>query len=52
MIEFIEYGTTDSGLKLFARVDEDGLIRMTCTEQNPEYQAYLELQAKQNEGMK
>ena len=41
MIEFIEYGETPSGEKLFARVDEDGLIRYTCTEDDPAYQAWL-----------
>lgn len=45
MIEFIEYGVIDNPLdepkKLFARVDEDGLIRYTCTEDDPAYQAWL-----------
>lgn len=41
MIKFIEYGQNSNGDKLFARVDEDGLIRMTCIEDNPEYQAWL-----------
>ena len=41
MIQFIEYGETDSGQKLFARVDEDGLIRYTCVESDPAYQAWL-----------
>jgi hypothetical protein len=41
MIEFIEYGVNDAGQKLFARVDEDGLIRYTCIESDPAYQAWL-----------
>lgn len=41
MIEFIEYGETASGEKLFARVDEDGLIRYTCVEADSQYQAWL-----------
>ena len=41
MIEFIEYGLTDEGQTLFARVDEDGLIRYTCIESDPVYQAWL-----------
>jgi hypothetical protein len=41
MIEFIEYGETDGGQKLYARIDEDGLIRYTCIESDPAYQAWL-----------
>ena len=29
------------GVKIFARIDEDGLCRVTCTENDPAYQAYL-----------
>ena len=32
---------TENGVKIYARIDEDGLCRFTCTENNPEYQAYL-----------
>ena len=31
----------DLGQKIFARIDDDGLCRFTCTEDNPEYQAWL-----------
>lgn len=41
MIEFIEYGVDSYGNKIFARVDEDGLIRYTCVEEDPAYQAWL-----------
>ena len=41
MTDFIEYGEDRSGNKLFARVDDDGLIRYTCTEDDPAYQAWL-----------
>ena len=41
MIEFIEYGEDTTGTKIYARVDEDGLIRYTCVEQDPAYQAWL-----------
>ena len=27
--------------QIYARVDEDGLIRLSCTEDSSEYQAYL-----------
>jgi hypothetical protein len=29
------------GAKIYARIDEDGLCRVTCTEDDPEYQAWL-----------
>ena len=32
---------TDSGVKIYARIDDDGLCRVTCTEENPDYQAWL-----------
>jgi len=33
--------TTEEGVKIYARIDEDGLCRVTCTEDNPDYQEYL-----------
>ena len=33
--------TTDEGVKIYARIDDDGKCRVTCTEDNPEYQEYL-----------
>jgi hypothetical protein len=30
-----------NGTKIYARIDEDGLCRFTCTEDNSDYQAYL-----------
>jgi hypothetical protein len=33
--------TTDDGVKIYARIDDDGKCRVTCTEDNPEYQAWL-----------
>jgi hypothetical protein len=32
---------TEEGVKIYARIDDDGLCRVTCTEDNPEYQAWL-----------
>ena len=32
---------TNEGVKIYARIDEDGLCRVTCTADNPEYQAWL-----------
>jgi hypothetical protein len=33
--------TNNEGIKIYARIDEDGKCRFTCTEDNPEYQAWL-----------
>jgi hypothetical protein len=33
--------TNDFGVKIYARIDEDGLCRVTCTEDNPEFQAWV-----------
>ena len=33
--------TTFEGVKIYARIDDDGLCRVTCTEENPDYRAYL-----------
>jgi hypothetical protein len=32
----------DEGVKIYARIDDDGLCRVTCTEDNPEYLAWLD----------
>ena len=38
---------TEEGQKIYARIDDDGKCRVTCTEDNPDYQAWLdEAQAK------
>jgi hypothetical protein len=31
----------ENGIKIFARIDDDGLIRVTCLEEDPYYQAWL-----------
>lgn len=46
MIEYIEFGTNDAGQLIYARVDEDKLIRFTCTAENPEYQEWLKEKSK------
>jgi hypothetical protein len=28
-------------IQIFGRIDEDGLMRVSCTEDNPDYQAWL-----------
>ena len=32
---------TDSGKLIYARVDDDGLIRVTCTADHPPFQEWL-----------
>jgi len=36
-----EIGTNSSGQIVYARIDDDGVCRFTCTEDNAEYQAWL-----------
>jgi hypothetical protein len=38
--------TTDMGIKIYARIDDDGLCRVTCTENNPEFQTHIEAGAE------
>lgn len=38
---YIELGVNDEGVMIFGRVDDDGLMRVTCTEQDSGYQAWL-----------
>jgi hypothetical protein len=33
--------TNADGIKIYARIDDDGLCRVTCTEENPDYQEWL-----------
>jgi hypothetical protein len=33
--------TNEDGVKIYARIDDDGLCRVTCTEDNPDYQSWL-----------
>lgn len=34
--------STEDGVNIFARIDDDGLCRVTCTENNPDFQAYIQ----------
>jgi len=34
--------TNEDGIKIYARIDDDGLCRVTCTEDNPEFKAWVE----------
>jgi hypothetical protein len=40
-MKYEQIGTNLAGEAIFGRIDEDGLCRFTCTEDNPEYQAWL-----------
>jgi hypothetical protein len=33
--------TIEDGIKIYARIDDDGLCRVTCAEQNPEFMAWV-----------
>ena len=33
--------TNEEGVKIYARIDEDGKCRVTCTEDDADYQAWL-----------
>ena len=33
--------TNEEGIKIYARIDDDGLCRVTCTAQNPEFKAWV-----------
>lgn len=32
----------DNEQQIYARIDDDGLCRLTCTEDNPEFKAWIE----------
>jgi hypothetical protein len=34
--------TNEDGVKIYGRIDDDGLCRVTCTEDNPEFKAWVE----------
>ena len=34
--------TTENGNKVYARIDDDGLCRLTCSEEHPELKAWLD----------
>ena len=43
-MKYIQIKEDMFGNKIFGRVDDDGLMRVTCSEDNPEYQAWLNSQ--------
>ena len=34
--------TNQNNVKIYARIDDDGKCRLTCTEDNPEFKAWVE----------
>ena len=48
---YIELGENEQGVMLFGRVDDDGLMRVTCTAENPDYQDWLNPKAEQSTPM-
>jgi hypothetical protein len=36
-----EFLNEKEGVKIFARIDDDGVCRVTCTEENPDYLEWL-----------
>ena len=38
--------TTEDGVKIFSRIDDDGKCRLTCTAQNPEFQTHIKAGAE------
>jgi hypothetical protein len=40
-MKYIELGENPQGVMIYGRVDEDGLMRVTCTAENPDYLAWL-----------
>jgi hypothetical protein len=38
--------TTEDSIKIYARIDDDGLCRVTCTEDNPEFKAHIKAGAE------
>jgi len=33
--------TNENGIKIYARIDDDEVCRLTCTENNPEFKAWV-----------
>jgi hypothetical protein len=38
---YVEVGLNKDGEMIYGRIDDDGLMRVTCIAENPEYQAWL-----------
>jgi hypothetical protein len=40
------FTTNDDGVKIYSRIDNDGKCRVTCTEDNQDYQEWLNPKVK------
>ena len=49
-MRYIEVGLNDEGRMIYGRIDDDGLMRVTCIAENPDYQAYLASIAEDTNG--
>lgn len=38
---WVSLGNNSDGVQIFARVDDDGLIRVTCIAEHPEFAAWV-----------
>lgn len=47
-MKYEQIGTNLAGEAIYGRIDDDGVIRVTCTEDNPDYQAWLNPKAEQS----
>ena len=47
-MKYIQIESVIEGQKLFGRIDDDGLMCVTCTEDDKDYQAWLNLEAEQS----
>ena len=43
-MKYIKLEKNSSDQQIYARIDDDGLCRVTCIEENPEYQDWLAAQ--------
>jgi hypothetical protein len=48
---YIELGENEQGVMIYGRVDDDGLMRVTCTVENPDYHARLNPKTEQSTPM-
>ena len=41
VMKYVELGENPQGVMIYGRIDDDGLMRVTCTVDNPDYQSWL-----------
>jgi len=40
-VTYKNFTTNEDGMTIYARIDDDGKCRLTCTEEYPEFKAWL-----------